>query len=87
MKQTCRVIRAAAPLPGRYCCVTASHSRLQWPAFRTADAGHGPRVHELRHTCAVYSLTAKVDQGADVNWALPTLATYRGHASAAAPPL
>jgi integrase/recombinase XerD len=46
--------------------------------------GHGPRVHDLRHTFAVYSLKAMVDQGADVYWALPTLATYLGHASVAA---
>jgi integrase len=46
--------------------------------------GHGPRVHDLRHTFAVYSLKAMVDQGADVYWALPTLTTYLGHASVAA---
>lgn len=46
--------------------------------------GHGPRVHDLRHTFAVYSLKAMVDQGADVYWALPALATYLGHASVAA---
>jgi integrase/recombinase XerD len=46
--------------------------------------GHGPRVHDLRHTFAVYSLKAMVDQGADVYWALPTLATYLGHASVTA---
>lgn len=43
--------------------------------------GHGPRVHDLRHSFAVYSLKAMVDQGADVYWALPALATYLGHAS------
>ena len=43
--------------------------------------GHGPRVHDLRHTFAVYSLQGLVNQGADVYWALPTLATYLGHAS------
>jgi integrase/recombinase XerD len=46
--------------------------------------GHGPRVHDLRHTFAVYSLKAMVDQGADVYWALPALSTYLGHASVAA---
>ncbi|WP_332602419.1 tyrosine-type recombinase/integrase [Arthrobacter sp. S2(2024)] len=43
--------------------------------------GHGPRVHDLRHTFAVYSLQGLVNQGADGYWALPTLATYLGHAS------
>lgn len=46
--------------------------------------GHGPRVHDLRHTFAVYSLQGLVSQGADVYWALPTLGTYLGHASVAA---
>jgi integrase len=46
--------------------------------------GHGPRVHDLRHTFAIYSLKARVDQGADVYWALPSLAAYLGHASVAA---
>ncbi|KAA0968854.1 tyrosine-type recombinase/integrase [Paeniglutamicibacter gangotriensis] len=46
--------------------------------------GHGPRVHDLRHSFAVYSLKAMVDQGADPYWALPVLATYLGHASVAA---
>lgn len=46
--------------------------------------GHGPRVHDLRHTFAVYSLQGLANQGADVYWALPTLATYLGHASVAA---
>jgi integrase/recombinase XerD len=46
--------------------------------------GHGPRVHDLRHTFAVCSLQGLVNQGADVYWASPTLATYLGHASVAA---
>ncbi|HEY8684578.1 MAG TPA: tyrosine-type recombinase/integrase [Chloroflexota bacterium] len=46
--------------------------------------GHGPRVHDLRHTFAVYSLQGLANQGADVYWALPVLATYLGHASVAA---
>ena len=46
--------------------------------------GHGPRVHDLRHSFAVYSLKAMVDQGADVYWALPVLSAYLGHASVAA---
>ena len=45
--------------------------------------GHGPRVHDMRHTFAVHALKAMVDNGADVYWALPILSTYLGHASVA----
>jgi integrase/recombinase XerD len=43
--------------------------------------GHGPRVHDFRHTFAVHALKAIVDDGADIYWALPILSTYLGHAS------
>jgi integrase/recombinase XerD len=45
--------------------------------------GHGPRVHDFRHTFAVHALKAMVDDGADIYWALPILSTYLGHASVA----
>jgi len=39
-----------------------------------------PRLHDLRHSFAVHSLTAWYRQGADVQRLLPMLSTYLGHA-------
>jgi integrase/recombinase XerD len=41
--------------------------------------GHGPRLHDLRHTFAVLRLLIWYEQGADLNAKLPMLATYLGH--------
>lgn len=46
--------------------------------------GRGPRLHDFRHTFAVYSLNQMVRQGMDLYCALPILSTYLGHASIAA---
>ena len=40
---------------------------------------HGPRVHDIRHSCAVHSLEKMVKSGEDVYCALPTLSTFLGH--------
>jgi integrase len=40
---------------------------------------HGPRVHDLRHTCAVHSLMAQVQSGADIYCVLPILSVFLGH--------
>jgi integrase len=45
--------------------------------------GYPPRVHDLRHSCAVLALQRWYAQGADVQAKLPHLATYLGHLSAA----
>lgn len=45
--------------------------------------GHPPRVHDLRHSCAVLALQRWYAQGIDVQAKLPHLATYLGHVSAA----
>jgi integrase len=42
-------------------------------------AGHGPRVHDLRHTCAVHSLMNQVKAGADIYCVLPVLSVFLGH--------
>ena len=39
-----------------------------------------PRLHDLRHSFAVHSLTAWYRQGKDVQRLLPVLSTYLGHA-------
>jgi integrase len=40
---------------------------------------HGPRIHDIRHTCAVHSLMAQVRSGADIYCVLPILSTFLGH--------
>jgi len=44
--------------------------------------GHPPRLHDLRHSCAVLVLQHWYAQGVDVQAKLPHLATYLGHVSA-----
>ena len=41
--------------------------------------GNGPRLHDARHTYAVYALEHMVQQGMDIYCALPILSTYLGH--------
>jgi integrase len=48
--------------------------------IRTA-AGAPPRVHDLRHSCAVQALLRWYHAGVDVQAKLPLLATYLGHVS------
>jgi len=42
-------------------------------------AGKGPRVHDLRHTCAVHTLMKQVKNGADIYCILPILSVFLGH--------
>lgn len=41
--------------------------------------GNGPRLHDARHTYAVYALEHMVQEGLDIYCALPILSTYMGH--------
>jgi len=41
--------------------------------------GNGPRLHDARHTYAVYALEQMVQQGMDIYCALPILSTFLGH--------
>jgi integrase/recombinase XerD len=43
--------------------------------------GHGPRLHDLRHTYAVHRLAKWYREGADLQAKLPILAAYMGHCS------
>jgi integrase len=43
--------------------------------------GRGPRLHDLRHNFAVFSLDQLIHQGIDLYCALPILSVYLGHAS------
>jgi integrase/recombinase XerD len=56
--------------------------RFLWQArISHGGRGHGPRVHDLRHTFAVNNLRFWFAQGQDVGALLPVLQTYMGHSS------
>ena len=56
--------------------------RFLWQArISHGGPGHGPRVHDLRHTFAVNNLRFWFAQGQDVGALLPVLQTYMGHSS------
>lgn len=66
------------------------HRGTIYQAFRTllwdcriphGGRGHGPRLHDLRHTYAVHRLAKWYRDGADLHSKLPILATYMGHLS------
>jgi len=54
--------------------------RFLWRAG-ISHTGDGPRVHDFRHTFAVYRLKAWSEQGKDLLAMLPVLRTYLGHDS------
>ncbi len=55
--------------------------RLCVSAHVVTDQGHPPRLHDIRHSCAVLALQRWYAQGVDVQAKLPHLATYLGHVS------
>jgi integrase len=56
--------------------------RFLWQArISHGGRGHGPRVHDLRHTFAVNNLRGWFARGDDVGALLPVLQAYMGHAS------
>jgi integrase len=58
--------------------------RFLWQArISHHGRGHGPRVHDLRHTFAVNNLRSWFAQRQDVGALLPVLQTYLGHSSLA----
>jgi len=40
---------------------------------------HGPRIHDLRHTCAIHSLMKQIEEGIDAYCTLPVLSVFLGH--------
>ena len=59
--------------------------KVLWSAgISHGGPGKGPRVHDFRHTFAVYSLKAMADKGMDIYCAMPILSTYLGHTSVSA---
>ena len=58
--------------------------RFLWQArIPHGGRGHGPRVHDLRHTMAVNNFRSWFAGGEDVAALLPVLQTYMGHCSIA----
>ena len=72
------------PKGGPYLRQTIYHAfrQLLWRCrISHGGRGHGPRLHDLRHTFAVHRLARWYREGADLNAMLPVLATYLGHRS------
>jgi integrase/recombinase XerD len=64
--------------------VDKNFRRFLWQArISHGGRGHGPRVHDLRHTFAVNNLRTWFSRGDDVGALLPVLQTYLGHSSLA----
>lgn len=58
--------------------------RFLWQAgISHGGRGHGPRVHDLRHTFVVNNLRSWFTRGQNVGAMLPVLQTYLGHSSIA----
>ncbi|MDR0605147.1 MAG: tyrosine-type recombinase/integrase [Bacteroidales bacterium] len=43
--------------------------------------GHGPRLHDIRHTFSVHALAKMSESGLDLYYSLPILSTFLGHQS------
>ena len=46
--------------------------------------GHGPRIHDVRHTFSCHALANMAESGVDLYTSLPVLSTYLGHQSLSA---
>src|SRR6476660_6784852 len=69
-------------LPLTVANIDKNFRRFLWRArISHGGRGHGPRVHDLRHTFAVNNLRFWFAQGQDVGALLPLLQTYMGHSS------
>jgi len=71
---------AAAGRPMTLVNVYHNFRRFLWQArISHGGRGHGPRVHDLRHTFAVNNLRAWFAAGENVHSLLPALQAYLGH--------
>lgn len=76
------------PAPhGGFYSLHAAYMTFRW-MLRAAKIphggrGHGPRIHDFRHTFAVRRLEAWYREGVDLGTKLPVLSTYLGHESLA----
>jgi len=62
-------------------CYNLFREALQRCDIAHRGRGHGPRIHDLRHTYACHRLARWVREGIAIDLALPWLATYLGHES------
>lgn len=72
--------RVQGPLP--IACRTLYRSfrqTLELAGIKHLGRGHGPRLHDLRHSFAALRLLRWYETGADLSVKLPLLATYLGH--------
>jgi len=72
-----------APHGGKYdeSTLYAYFRRFLWAAgISHGGRGHGPRLHDMRHTYAVHCLRKWVCAGHDLTTAMPYLSAYLGHA-------
>jgi integrase/recombinase XerD len=67
----------------RHAAYMTFRSMLRVSKIPHGGRGHGPRIHDIRHTFAVRRLEAWYREGVDVGTKLPVLATYLGHESIA----
>lgn len=70
------------PQGGPYCVGTiyyAWRQILYHAGISHGGKGHGPRIHDIRHTFAVHCLQRWVDENIDLETVLPYLSTYMGH--------
>lgn len=71
--------------PFRYESIRILHRRfLQMANIPYLGDGHGPRIHDFRHTFAVNSFKTMIDNGMDMYVCLPIMSAYLGHDSIAA---
>ena len=72
-------------LNGNKCDPAAIHHRFRECLTKVGipyiGRGHGPRIHDLRHTFAVTSLATMAEAGIDLYASLPILSNYLGHQS------
>jgi integrase len=83
----CAVKSSTAPFfqtpQGGHYCVRAIYYAwrqiLYYAGISHGGKGHGPRIHDIRHTFAVHCLQRWVDESVDLETVLPYLSTYMGH--------
>jgi integrase/recombinase XerD len=78
------VLRRGKPLSVQIVRQAFARLRRYAGVARVDGARYQPRLHDMRHSYAVYRLTSWYQQGADVQKLLPYLSTYLGHLNIAA---
>lgn len=72
-------------LNGTKCAATTIYTHFRRALYKAGIShkgrGHGPRLHDLRHTFCVDALVKMSESGMDLYYSLPILSTYVGHQS------